>query len=50
VSHAAVLWLVERAVAQAVADRLGMRLARLLERFPDGELHVEIRDSVRGRR
>jgi ribose-phosphate pyrophosphokinase len=38
-------------LAQAVADRLGMRLAaRLLERFPDGELHVEIRESVRGQR
>ncbi len=39
------------ALAGAVAERLGTRLAAcLLERFPDGELHVEIRESVRGQR
>jgi ribose-phosphate pyrophosphokinase len=38
-------------LAQHVADRQGSRLAAcLLERFPDGELHVEIRESVRGQR
>lgn len=32
-----------------VAARLGMPSAtRILERFPDGELHVELRESVRG--
>ena len=35
----------------AVAEALGTRLsACLLERFPDGELHVELRESVRGKR
>ena len=39
------------ALAQAIAERLGTSLAaRVLERFPDGELHVEIRESVRGKR
>jgi ribose-phosphate pyrophosphokinase len=39
------------ALAQHVADGLGSRLgACILERFPDGELHVELRESVRGRR
>lgn len=38
-------------LAQAVATSLGMRLAAcVLDRFPDGELHVEIRESVRGQR
>jgi ribose-phosphate pyrophosphokinase len=37
------------ALAAAVAARLGTPLAaRILERFPDGELHVELRESVRG--
>jgi ribose-phosphate pyrophosphokinase len=39
------------ALAQNIADRLGSRLAAcMVERFPDGELHVEIRESVRGQR
>jgi ribose-phosphate pyrophosphokinase len=39
------------ALAQHVAERLGSSLAAcMLERFPDGELHVEIRESVRGQR
>jgi ribose-phosphate pyrophosphokinase len=39
------------ALATAVAKRLGTRLAAcVLERFPDGELHVELQESVRGRR
>jgi ribose-phosphate pyrophosphokinase len=39
------------ALAGRVAERLGTRLAAcVLERFPDGELHVEIRESVRGQR
>jgi ribose-phosphate pyrophosphokinase len=39
------------ALARAVAEQLGTHLAAtVLERFPDGELHVEIRESVRGRR
>jgi ribose-phosphate pyrophosphokinase len=34
-----------------VADQVGTHLAAcVLERFPDGELHVEIRESVRGQR
>lgn len=38
-------------LAGEVARRLGTPLAsRVLDRFPDGELHVEIRESVRGRR
>ena len=38
-------------LAQHVAKRLGTRLAAcVLERFPDGELHVELRESVRGKR
>jgi ribose-phosphate pyrophosphokinase len=37
------------ALARAVADRLGPGLAAcVLERFPDGELHVEMRENVRG--
>jgi ribose-phosphate pyrophosphokinase len=36
-------------LSRRVADLLGVALGdRLLERFADGELHVEIRDSVRG--
>ena len=39
------------ALAQAIAATLGTTLApRVLERFPDGELHVEIQASVRGQR
>jgi ribose-phosphate pyrophosphokinase len=39
------------ALAQKVAERLGISLAAcVLERFPDSELHVEIRESVRGQR
>jgi ribose-phosphate pyrophosphokinase len=39
------------ALAQKVADHVGTHLAAcVLERFPDGELHVEIRESVRGQR
>jgi ribose-phosphate pyrophosphokinase len=39
------------ALAGAIAARLGTPLAtRVLERFPDGELHVELRESVRARR
>jgi len=37
-------------LAEAVAAKIGVRLGkRELYRFPDGELHVEIQDSVRGR-
>ncbi len=37
------------ALAQAVARTLNIPLAACLsERFPDGELHIEIRESVRG--
>jgi ribose-phosphate pyrophosphokinase len=37
------------ALADALATRLGLHLAdRRLERFPDGELHVEIREALRG--
>ena len=39
------------ALARKVADQLGTPLAAcVLERFPDGELHVEIRESVRRQR
>jgi len=38
-------------LARKMADQLGTHLAAcVLERFPDGELHVEIRESVRGQR
>jgi len=38
-------------LGQNVAERLGRSLAAcVLERFPDGELHVEVRESVRGQR
>lgn len=37
-------------LARAVAERLGVGLGdALVRRFADGELHVEIRESVRGR-
>lgn len=37
-------------LAQGVADSLGMPLAeRRITRFPDGEVHLQIRESVRGR-
>jgi ribose-phosphate pyrophosphokinase len=36
-------------LAEAVATQLGVKLTpRILERFPDGELHLEIQESVRG--
>jgi ribose-phosphate pyrophosphokinase len=39
------------ALAAEVGRRLGTPLAgAVLDRFPDGELHVELRESVRGRR
>jgi ribose-phosphate pyrophosphokinase len=39
------------ALASEAARRLGVPLAAcVLERFPDGELHVELRESVRGRK
>jgi ribose-phosphate pyrophosphokinase len=38
------------ALATEVAKRLGTPLAAcVLDRFPDGELHVELRESVRGK-
>ncbi len=37
-------------LTQAVAEALGVPLGhRMIEPFPDGELHVEIEESVRGR-
>lgn len=37
-------------LAQSVADELGVPLGkRMLRRFPDGEVHVRIEESVRGR-
>ena len=37
------------ALAQKIATKLEGQLAqRILERFPDGELHIEIQESVRG--
>lgn len=37
------------ALAQKIATKLGGELAqRILERFPDGELHIELQESVRG--
>jgi hypothetical protein len=37
-------------LAQLIADRLGRLLGkRQLDHFPDGELHVQIQESVRGR-
>lgn len=36
-------------LAENIAEKLGVKLARrILERFPDGELHVEVQESVRG--
>lgn len=36
-------------LAEGVAKNLGVELGRrLLERFPDGELHVELQESMRG--
>ncbi|HEY7218401.1 MAG TPA: ribose-phosphate pyrophosphokinase [Candidatus Binatia bacterium] len=36
-------------LAEKIAAKLGVPLARrILERFPDGELHIEIEESVRG--
>src|SRR3990172_2691244 len=36
-------------LADAVAGHLGVAMAKSeVERFPDGEIHVEIRDTVRG--
>lgn len=36
-------------LAEAVMQKLGLPLGRVvLQRFPDGELHVEIQESVRG--
>ncbi len=37
-------------LAQLIADRLGRPLGRrLLDHFPDGELHVQIQENARGR-
>jgi ribose-phosphate pyrophosphokinase len=37
------------ALAENVSEKLGAQLAqRILERFPDGELHIELQESVRG--
>jgi ribose-phosphate pyrophosphokinase len=37
------------ALAQKIGTKLGGQLAqRVLERFPDGELHIELQESVRG--
>lgn len=37
-------------LAAAIAERLGLTLGtRALARFPDGELHIEVQESVRGR-
>src|SRR3989337_3400127 len=37
------------ALAENIAKSLGVRFdQRTLERFPDGELHIEIYDSIRG--
>src|ERR671923_1455816 len=36
-------------LAEKIAKNLGVELApRILERFPDGELHIEVQRSVRG--
>jgi ribose-phosphate pyrophosphokinase len=38
-----------RALAETIAQKAGVQLGeRILERFPDGELHIEIEESVRG--
>jgi ribose-phosphate pyrophosphokinase len=37
------------ALAENISGKLGVQLAqRILERFPDGELHIELQESVRG--
>lgn len=37
------------ALSEGIARQMGVPLARqILERFPDGELHIEIQESVRG--
>jgi ribose-phosphate pyrophosphokinase len=37
------------ALAESIAKKAGLQLGRrILERFPDGELHIEIQESVRG--
>jgi ribose-phosphate pyrophosphokinase len=39
----------DSALAESVATAVGVKpVQRLLQRFPDGELHIEIQDSVRG--
>jgi ribose-phosphate pyrophosphokinase len=36
-------------LAEAVAGKVGVRLVqRILKRFPDGELHIELQESMRG--
>ena len=36
-------------LAEKISGQLGVQLAqRILERFPDGELHIELQESVRG--
>jgi ribose-phosphate pyrophosphokinase len=38
------------ALAENIAGKIGVGLVqRTLERFPDGELHIELKESVRGR-
>jgi ribose-phosphate pyrophosphokinase len=38
-----------RSLAEAVASRLGTALGRVgISRFPDGELHLEVQQSIRG--
>jgi ribose-phosphate pyrophosphokinase len=37
------------ALAKSISGKLGVKLTqRILERFPDGELHIELEESVRG--
>ena len=37
------------ALAESISGKLGVQLTqRILERFPDGELHIELQESVRG--
>jgi len=36
-------------LAEAIAEKLGLRLGSVVvQRFPDGELHIEIQETVRG--
>jgi ribose-phosphate pyrophosphokinase len=36
-------------LAEAIAEKLGLRLGSVLvQRFPDGEVHIEIQETVRG--